>query len=340
MPSARYDLFQTSNNDSSSYFNSGNQGVKDDAFSPKLAFTYQPKEWVMVYTNYAYGFRSPNVTERFADGEHYRVGAWTNNFIPNTNLKPETNRTLESGFGFDFKDKIQKNDRLTFKSSFYRTEAFNFINQVHDVSGIMANAGTAVGCGPLAGPPFFDAGAIRTSNPLCHGSSGYTTYQNTARALIQGFDINTDYKSNNLNLYANYSMVSAKDRDTNTALFTSQPRSLKIGGSYAFGDIFGLGGLFASTKKSQSSFVLGYRVNFVDSFDYATTNDVNELKSTFITSRRAGYTVQDVYAQYNIGDSLSLNLAVDNFTNKAYRRVNTLNYDMGRNYRAGITMKF
>lgn len=338
-PSARYDMFQTSNNDSASYFNSTNQGVKGNAFSPKLAFSYQPKDWVMLYTNYAYGFRSPNATERFADGEHYRVGAWTNNFLPNQNLKPETNRTLEGGFGFDFKDKIQKNDRLTFKSSFYRTEAFNFINQTQDVSGLMQKAGTGLGCGPLAGPPHFNPSAINPYNPLCNGASGYTTYQNTARALIQGFDVNADYKSNNLNLYANYSMVSAKDANTNTVLYTAQPRSLKLGGHYAFGDILGLGGLFASTKSSQSSFIVGYRVNFVDSFNYNTTNDVNELKSSFNTSRRTGYTVQDAYIQYNIGKDLSLNLAVDNFTNKAYRRVNTLNYDMGRSYRVGFTLK-
>mgnify|MGYP001806242668 CR=1 FL=1 len=327
-PSMRYDMYQSSTSTYSGLLNSVGAS-KGDAFSPKLALSYNPVEWAMIYTNYGYGFRSPTVTERFSDGEHYRVGSWTNNFVQNPNLKAETNRTLEGGFGFDFKNKIQTSDRITFKNSMYRTEAFNFINQVQDISGLMEKIGYGYG----------KCNSYNPYNPACHGTSGTTMYINTNRALIQGFDSNLDYKSNNINLSLGYSMISAKDRDTNTTLYTSQPRALKTGISYKFNDLFNLSNIFAKTSKDLSSFVIGWRASFVGAFKYDTTNDVNELKSNFQTAKRPGYTVQDIYAQYNLGESLSFYLGVDNLTNKAYRRVNTANYDIGRSYRLGVTIK-
>jgi outer membrane receptor protein involved in Fe transport len=165
-------------------------------------------------------------------------------------------------------------------------------------------------------------------------------YVNVNRAIIKGFDANLDYKSDNINGFIGYSMISARERGTNTVLYTTQPRTLKTGLSYKFSNLknyfSGIGGLFRAQK---SSLVFGFRASFVDSFDYNTTNDVNELKSTFQTAKRPGYSTYDVYSQYNIGDELSFYLGVDNLTNKAYRRINTANFDMGRNYRIGVTIR-
>ena len=44
-----------------------------DEVSPKLAVSYAPQTWLMVFASYAHGFRAPNMTETFATGVHFSI---------------------------------------------------------------------------------------------------------------------------------------------------------------------------------------------------------------------------------------------------------------------------
>ncbi len=100
-----------------------------DEISPKLAFSYAPQTWLMVFASYAHGFRAPNMTETFATGVHFSIpGQGSNNFVPNPDLKPETNDTFEYGIGMQFHNVLSTDDSLRFKWSHFDTDADDFID--------------------------------------------------------------------------------------------------------------------------------------------------------------------------------------------------------------------
>ncbi len=316
LPALRYDRYISSSSDVA------NSKDTNSAFSPKIGITYKPQDWVMTFINYSYGFRAPNITEKYANGQHYNAGFYVNNFIPNSHLKAERNRTLEGGFGFDFKDKIQKSDRLTFKTSAYYTQSYNFINQVIDDSAVLPKMGNR-------GPVCNMASSSSYYNPSCWTGSGVTQYLNVDRAIIKGFDIDLKYQSSNFNADIGYAEVNAYEKTSGKQLFSSVPKTLKAGIHYNIND-----------------FTIGWRGAFVKSFDYTTTNSAYEVNpklasaGQYFSPARSGYSLHDVYAQYFFKKNTSINIGVDNIFNKGYRVVNTANYQPARSYKAGFAVNF
>ncbi len=59
----------------------------------------------MVFGSYAQAFRAPTMGEMYNDSKHFSIGRfYTNYWVPNPNLRPETNETQEYGFGLRFDD--------------------------------------------------------------------------------------------------------------------------------------------------------------------------------------------------------------------------------------------
>ncbi|BBU80013.1 hypothetical protein EIMP300_14130 [Escherichia coli] len=86
--------------------------------------TINPTNWLMLFGSYAQAFRAPTMGEMYNDSKHFSIGRfYTNYWVPNPNLRPETNETQEYGFGLRFDDLMLSNDALEFKASYFDTKA-------------------------------------------------------------------------------------------------------------------------------------------------------------------------------------------------------------------------
>ncbi|MDU3304086.1 MAG: TonB-dependent hemoglobin/transferrin/lactoferrin family receptor, partial [Enterobacter ludwigii] len=83
----------------------GYDDVNADRWSSRAGLTVSPTDWLMLFGSYAQAFRAPTMGEMYNDAKHFSIGRfYTNYWVPNPNLRPETNETQEFGFGLRFDD--------------------------------------------------------------------------------------------------------------------------------------------------------------------------------------------------------------------------------------------
>ena len=102
----------------------GYADVDSSKWSSRGAISITPTEWLMVFGSWAQAFRAPTMGEMYNDSMHYPSNYW----VPNPNLRPETNETQEYGFGLRFDDLLMSNDGIEFKASYFDTKAKDYIN--------------------------------------------------------------------------------------------------------------------------------------------------------------------------------------------------------------------
>jgi hemoglobin/transferrin/lactoferrin receptor protein len=102
----------------------GYADVDADKWSSRGAVSVTPTDWLMLFGSYAQAFRAPTMGEMYNDSRHFPGNYW----VPNPNLKPETNETQEYGFGLRFNDLLMDEDDLQFKASYFDTNAKDYIN--------------------------------------------------------------------------------------------------------------------------------------------------------------------------------------------------------------------
>ena len=176
--------------------NAGGLALDADEVSPKLALSYAPQEWLMLFASYAHGFRAPNMTETFATGVHFSIpGHGSNSFVPNPDLKPETNDTFEYGFGMQFHDLLSIDDSLRFKLSHFDTDAENFID-------LEVNFSFA---------------------PVCCGTSRSV---NVPRAELWGYEFEGAYETRRWRFSLTYADVDGKNRETREYLTNITPATV------------------------------------------------------------------------------------------------------------------
>ncbi len=73
----------------------------------------------MLFASYSEAFRAPSMMEMYNDEVHFQMGPIVNRWKPNPNLKPESTRTAEYGFGLRFDDLLMDRDNLQFKSQLF-----------------------------------------------------------------------------------------------------------------------------------------------------------------------------------------------------------------------------
>ncbi|WP_336658067.1 TonB-dependent hemoglobin/transferrin/lactoferrin family receptor [Leclercia adecarboxylata] len=121
----RYDNYRGSSD--------GYEDVDADKWSSRAGITITPAEWLMLFGSYAQAFRAPTMGEMYNDAKHFSIGRfYTNYWVPNPNLRPETNETQEYGFGLRFDDLLLANDALEFKASYFDTNAKDYISTTVD----------------------------------------------------------------------------------------------------------------------------------------------------------------------------------------------------------------
>lgn len=162
----RYDNYKGSSD--------GYADVDADKWSSRGAISITPTDWLMLFGSYSQAFRAPTMGEMYNDSKHFSIPMGpttiTNYWVPNPNLKPETNETQEYGFGLRFDDLMLADDSLQFKASYFDTKAKDYITT--DVT-------MELGRGPRG--------------PYCISCTTFST--NIDRAKIWGWDATLSYKT-------------------------------------------------------------------------------------------------------------------------------------------------
>ncbi len=147
---------------------------------------------------------------------------------------------------------------------------------------------------------------------------GYTTWVNVDKARIHGYELEARYSWKNLSARIGYGETRGKDRETGEYL-TNIPADKWV---------MDVGYMFLPEQKLQA----GTRLSLVSSqrrLPNTTTNDYDR------------YQLIDVYASWQpVGDSLTLDLTVNNLTDEYYRVAFEELYQPGREVRLSATYRF
>lgn len=106
----------------------GYDDVNADKWSSRAALSVTPVDWLMLFGSYAQAFRAPTMGEMYNDEVHFSFPGYVNRWVPNPNLRPETNSTREAGFGLRFDNVLMAQDDIEFKASYFDTEAKDYIS--------------------------------------------------------------------------------------------------------------------------------------------------------------------------------------------------------------------
>ncbi|MFY2738216.1 TonB-dependent hemoglobin/transferrin/lactoferrin family receptor [Pseudocitrobacter faecalis] len=176
----RYDNYRGSSD--------GYDDVDADKWSSRAGMTVNPTDWLMLFGSYAQAFRAPTMGEMYNDSKHFSIGSfYTNYWVPNPNLRPETNETQEYGFGLRFDDLMLANDSLEFKASYFDTKAKDYISTAVDFA------------------------------------AATTMSYNVPNAKIWGWDVMTKYSADLYSLDVAYNRTRGKDTDTGEYISSINP---------------------------------------------------------------------------------------------------------------------
>lgn len=166
----------------------GYEDVDADKWSSRAGITLSPADWLMLFGSYAQAFRAPTMGEIYNDAKHFSIGRfYTNYWVPNPNLRPETNETQEYGFGLRFDDLWLSDDALEFKASYFDTHAKDYISTTVDFA------------------------------------AATTMSYNVPNAKIWGWDVMAKYSASLFNLDVAYNRTRGKDTDTGEYISSISP---------------------------------------------------------------------------------------------------------------------
>ena len=166
----------------------GYEDVDADKWSSRAGISLSPADWLMLFGSYAQAFRAPTMGEMYNDAKHFAIGRfYTNYWVPNPNLRPETNETQEYGFGLRFDDLWLYDDALEFKASYFDTKAKDYISTTVDFA------------------------------------AATTMSYNVPNAKIWGWDVMAKYSASLFNLDVAYNRTRGKDTDTGEYISSISP---------------------------------------------------------------------------------------------------------------------
>ncbi|MBC6502571.1 TonB-dependent hemoglobin/transferrin/lactoferrin family receptor [Citrobacter freundii] len=176
----RYDSYRGSSD--------GYADVDADKWSSRAGLTVTPADWLMLFGSYAQAFRAPTMGEMYNDAKHFSIGRfYTNYWVPNPNLRPETNETQEYGFGLRFDELLIASDALEFKASYFDTKAKDYISTSVDFA------------------------------------AATTMSYNVPNAKIWGWDVMAKYTADLFSLDMAYNRTRGKDTDTGEYISSINP---------------------------------------------------------------------------------------------------------------------
>ncbi len=242
IPAIRYDDFDNSSDQNPDL------NTSDNATSPKIGLSYAPTDWLLLYGNYSEAFRAPSFNEIFADNIHFTIplGPFVqapNFFVPNLDLRPESAKAYEFGAGLTFENIAYDGDQLVIKGSYFENDVTNLIDLEVNVE-------------------FSPACFVPNFPGVC--TSGTSRNVNTARAQLDGFEIEGQYSSDYLFLSAAYSTIDGRDKDSDDFVGVLVPDRLQ---------------LVTEVKMPERDLRLGLRAEFAGAFD--KVNDPAEVRESY-----------------------------------------------------------
>nr|BFD44527.1 heme uptake receptor HasR [Pseudomonas sp. FFPRI_1] len=288
--------------------------TEEGRFSPTFGLAIKPGvEWLQLFTSYGKGWRPPAVTETLITGRPHGGGA--ESMYPNPFLRPERSTTWEAGVNVLKENLWFAEDRLGIKVAYFdtRVEDFIFMNMGVQPPGYgMAGIGNSAYVNNLRDTRFkgveyqldYDAGRaygqlaythMIGSNDFCSktawlGGVTQTVKNSTAgRAPVVG--MRPDTQANNAS-HCSAILGSAEhmpmDRGTLTLGARFFERKLDIGARARYSAGYSEGG--SNTRTTTSVYPADWKP----------------------------YTVYDLYGSYRATDELTLRLAMENVTDRAY----------------------
>lgn len=243
IPAIRYDDFENASVEDTLLNNN------DNAWSPKIGVSYAPNDWLLLFGNYSEAFRAPSFNEVFADNLHFTIPLGPlvqapNFFIPNLDLQSEKAQAYEFGIGTTFENVAFDGDKLVIKGSYFENDVENLID-------LDVNVEFSPAC---FGAPF----------GVC--TSGTSQNVNTARATLDGFEIEGQYSSDHWFLSAAWSTIDGRDEDTGDYVGILTPSRLQ---------------LVAEARMPEKDVRIGMRAEIASRFD--KVNDPTEERPSYET---------------------------------------------------------
>ena len=316
----RYDAFSLDPPDNFSQRN-------ESALSPWIAFNWNPSDSLQFFTSVSQSFKSPTLTEMYAEGTHFRtenagqrprIDRTTghpvldamgrpvldsfdidNQFIPNPDLKSEKATQIEIGTRYQRSGVATAGDQLLLAANAYYSSVDNYIETFFPVIGFT----------PPRGPG--------------NATLNMGTATRNVHALLYGFEAEMSYDTEHWFTSANLTI----------------PRGSSEGSSHQLAnmpqDRFSLTLGF----KPDSRWQVGLRSTVAGERDVSAED---RQSNNFVDT--PGFLTFDVFANLQLGDPDSANalllFGIDNLTNQKYRLHPNLLNSPGRSVKLGAKLTF
>ncbi|CAG1001025.1 Heme/hemopexin utilization protein C [Rhodocyclaceae bacterium] len=184
-------------------------------FSPKATLAWESSAGLMAYASYGEGFRAPAVIELYQNSQ-IGIFSW---FHPNTDLRPEIDKTYELGSKANWQGVLADGDALKLRAAVFRSDIKDLISNVV-------------------------IGQISANCPVTGTGCKYQ-YQNIPHARRTGAEMEATYKQGLWQYDLGFGRVRVSNTDTSEGLF-SPPDKLSLQVRRKLPD-HGLSALWSST---------------------------------------------------------------------------------------------
>ncbi|WP_017477856.1 TonB-dependent receptor [Pseudomonas sp. PAMC 26793] len=284
-------------------------------FSPTFGLSVKPGvDWLQLFATYGKGWRPPAVTETLVSGRPH--GGGSESILPNPYLKPEKSTAWEAGFNVLKEDLLFADDRVGVKVSYFNTRVDDFSYMALGVQ-----------------PPGYGIANI--------GNAAYVNNLETTR--FRGLEYQLDYDAGFAYGQVNYTrMLGSNKFCSNTAWLggvtkiQSRPGNRRPVDAMVPDDVanaaVGCNAILGSSEHMpmdrgtatlgarffERKLDVGVRARYSAGYYVKGGVGVTTSQTGVYPADWKPYTVYDLYSSYRATDQLTLRLAMENVTDRAY----------------------
>jgi len=284
-------------------------------FSPTFGLSVKPGvDWLQLFATYGKGWRPPAVTESLVSGRPH--GGGSESILPNPYLKPETSTAWEVGFNVLKEDLLFAEDRAGMKVSYFNTRVDDFSYMALGVQ-----------------PPGYGIANI--------GNAAYVNNLETTR--FRGLEYQLDYDAGFAYGQVNYTrMLGSNKFCSKTAWLGGVTKTQKRPGNRTPVDAMvpddaanaavGCNAILGSSEHMpmdrgtatlgarflERKLDVGVRARYSAGYYVKGGVGVTTSQTGVYPADWKPYTVYDLYSSYRATDQLTLRLAMENVTDRAY----------------------
>ncbi len=286
---------------------------QEGQFSPTFGIAIKPGvDWLQLFASYGEGWRPPAVTETLVSGRPHSGG--TESLYPNPFLKPESSQSWEVGFNILKENLLADGDALGAKVSYFDTRIDDFVFLGIDLQrpGVgISSLGTTAYVNDQSSTRFrgveyqldYDTGAYYSNFTYTHmiGDNEYCKKQAWLGGALTAVN-GTGRRPPVIGYVPNEAANAA----------------VKCGGIMGSAEHMPMdrGSLTLGTRWLNQTLDIGVRARYSEGYAL-DAGDAAAADQVYPADWKT-YTVYDLYGSYKATDALTLRLALDNFTDRAY----------------------